>query len=914
MERPQGDNQTHWIDRKLTTKLFLPPPRQRLVERPALLEQLDTGLKGKLTLISAPAGFGKTSLITAWHQSSELPLAWLSLDEADNEPTRFLDYLVGALRTVNSDLGEEALRLLQLSPAPHPNVVLASLINQLCEQNTEFVLALDDYHLIAEHAIHDSVSFFIERLPPHAHAIIVSRSDPPFPLARLRSRGELKEIRVADLRFDEAEAASFLNDVMNLELSPEDVHALEERTEGWIAGLQLSALSLKGREDKSGFVMEFSGDDRFILDYLLEEVLHRQPDHVQSFLLNTSVLDRLNASLCNAVTGGSDGHEILEFISRSNLFLIPLDDKNNWFRYHHLFADLLRLKLRQKYPEVVTQLQKTASYWCEENGWPELAVNYALAAKDWGRALNLIEPIGYQLLSRGHFERLKHWIESIPDKVLKTRPQLPFWYVPSLLYKEEFDKVEKYLQIMEMAEPEELRQRFISTVWTSRALVAVVCGDLAKADEFGEKASESLLPDDVKQKAVVLHTTVCRARLRGDMKELERTVLEALPVYQQAGHFLFATWAKTYLAFSQAMQGKLRAGAESMQDVIRYAEANIPNRPEPFIYPYAVLCDFHREWNDLETAKLFLNKALTQIQHTGNESFMLLVPDSLRSISLMLEMIGESERAGEVIERALNRSKKFGNDRVTRQIQSLTALICLRRGELSYVDRWAETSGLGPDDPPEYKNELGHTIFARWLIANGSANSSLPLLDRLLLDAEKGSRRRVVIELLILKALAHQSIGDELKAVETLVQVLSMTASESFVRCYVDEGEPLAKLLIAALKQHGKVWEEQRPELLRYVLKLNESFGAESPRERKASPPPSQGEELPWWYVNDPLSDRELEVLGHVATGLSNKEIANKLFLSPGTVKRHMSNIFQKLDVHSRTQATERARRLHLIR
>ena len=339
-----------WVGQRLTTKLYLQPARQTLVDRPVLLEQLKEGLRGKLTLVSAPAGFGKTSLVAAWQKECETPLAWVSLDEEDNEPLRFLDYLIGALQMVDTDLGDESAELLRRSSTPPIKVVLTSLLNEINAYDKEFVLAFDDYHVIHEHGIHDALSYLIERLAPHAHALIATRSDPPFPLGRLRARGELKELRASDLRFDNTEAAAFLNEVMSLELTPQDVSALEDRTEGWIAGLQLSALSLQGRANRSELVKDFAGDNRFVLDYLLEEVLNCQTEEVQDFLLRTSVLTRLNGALCDALTGDQRGHEMLEQLDRANLFLIRLDNRGEWFRYHHLFADLLRLKLKQKQP------------------------------------------------------------------------------------------------------------------------------------------------------------------------------------------------------------------------------------------------------------------------------------------------------------------------------------------------------------------------------------------------------------------------------------------------------------------------------------------------------------------------------------------------------------------------------------
>src|ERR1044072_2394119 len=393
----------HPVGQRLTTKLYLQPARQTLVDRPVLLEQLREGLRGKLTLVSAPAGFGKTSLGAAWRKDCETPLAWGSLDEKAREPLSFLDYLIGALQMVDEELGNESAELLHRSATPPVKVVLTSLLNEINAYDKEFVMAFDDYHVIHDHGIHDALSYLIERLAPHAHALIATRSDPPFPLGRMRARGDLKELRASDLRFDNTEAAAFLNEVMNLELTVNDVAALEERTEGWIAGLQLSALTLQGRSNRSELVKEFAGDNRFVLDYLLEEVLNCQTEKVQDFLLRTSVLTRLNGSLCDALTDDQSGHLLLEQLERANLFLIRLDGRGEWFRYHHLCADLLRLKLKQKQPGAIRELQIKASQGGENNNLPDEAINYALAAQDWARALDLIEPIAFSMISQGGF-------------------------------------------------------------------------------------------------------------------------------------------------------------------------------------------------------------------------------------------------------------------------------------------------------------------------------------------------------------------------------------------------------------------------------------------------------------------------------------------------------------------------------
>lgn len=908
----QVANQTGWVGQRLTTKLFLPPARQTLVDRPVLLNQLKQGLRGKLTLVSAPAGFGKTSLVAAWRKESETPLAWFSLDEEDNEPARFLDYLIGALQMVDEDLGDESAELIKRSSPL--KVVLTSLLNEINAYDKEFVLAFDDYHVIKEHGIHEALSFLIERLGPHAHALIATRSDPPFPLGRLRARGELKELRASDLRFATSEASTFLNDVMNLELSASDITALEERTEGWIAGLQLSALTLQGRENRSELVKEFAGDNRFVLDYLLEEVLNCQTEQVQNFLLRTSVLTRLNGSLCDALTEDQSGHELLEQLERANLFLIRLDSRGEWFRYHHLFGDLLRLKLKQKQPNSIRELQIKASQWCETNNLSEEAVHYALAAQDWDRALNLIEPIAFHQISLGGFERLRYWVESIPETAFKSRPLLFHFYIPTLIYKEDYEKTERYVQLFETAEPESLRLQLGSLVWSTRAIIAAAQCKGEWAEECSRKAEQFLVPDDIKQRAVVMQTKVRAASVRGDAKEIEAALLAALPVYSQAQHLIFQVWGLTALGCIRMMQNRMHQAAEDLKTALQFSRENLQTRPETLLYSHTFTCELYREWNDLDTAKTHLNEALTIIRQTGRETFMAFVTENMKSLAFMLDLCDDRAQADVLIDNAWRRVKRCGNEVVEKQLEALKALMVLRRGgDMSIVNRWAEGSGLSTDDEPDYSKEISHFVFARWLIGTGKAKQSLPLLNRLLIAAQKATRIRHVIQILVKQSLAYQALGSEAEAIKTLEKALLLAQPEAYVRTFVDEGEPLSKLLLELLKLKGKRWESEKPEMLQYVVKLKELFGPSGPVPTAKIPAAAASEAMPWWYAEDPLSERELEVLQHVARGLSNQEIADKLFLSAGTVKRHMSNIYQKLDVHSRTQALERARTLKVL-
>lgn len=905
----QSDKHTDWIARRLTTKLYLPPPRQTLVDRPRLLEQLSDGLKGRLTLISAPAGFGKTSLVTAWRQQSETPLAWLSLDEEDNESTRFLGYLVGALQIIDESFGRESSDHLQRSPAPPLKNSLTSLINEINENETEFVLALDDYHVIHDPGIHDALSFFIERLPPHVHTLITTRSDPPFPLSRLRASGELKELRATDLRFDRPEAATFLNDVMRLELADEDVAALEERTEGWITGLQLSALSLQGRDDKSDFVKEFAGDDRFILDYLLEEVLNRQTEEVQDFLLRTSILNRFNGSLCNALTQNDSGHETLEHLTHSNLFLIPLDNKNIWFRYHHLFADLLRLKLRQQRPEEFAKLQIRASQWCEKNGLVEEAINYALAAKDWERALDLIEPIVVESSGLKNLPLAEQRLVQIPDEFISKRPLLCIWNGSAFMYLSKVDLSEKYVTFAESATGF-AEEKFVRTMAAClRALLALGAGDQEKLEEYSRKTVASASPDEPFSYIQGIHMQSYSLYRAGELETGEASLLKAIPLAQEFNYPVLELWALDFVGLMEVALGKLSEAATTVRKMFKYDKRDFP---EQMLSGYAILAKLEYEWNDLEKSKEYLEASLSIHHEMGDKCYWVKIFDTLQFLAPLIWFHGEKNAALEMIEFETERLKSYDNQLGVTQAKALKAGLLLRQGDHESVRRWAGSCGLNQNDQPTYQSELSHTTFARWLIATDKAEHALPLLSRLQKSAEKGSRQRTVIEALILQSLAQLACENEKAAIETLEKALQLGEPENYVRSFVDEGEPLSKLLLLTLKQYGKKWETEKPEMLRYVIKLNEAFDISLPLQ-KTQKPPIYNDTTPWWYVNDPLSERELEVIQLVSQGLSNHEIAGKLFISTGTVKRHVSNIYQKLDVHSRTQATERARNLKLL-
>ncbi|MBK8464220.1 MAG: hypothetical protein IPL32_00175 [Chloracidobacterium sp.] len=816
--------------------------------------------------------------------------------------------MIGALQTVDESLGQRSSALLQASHIAPLKVVITSLINEISEYESEFVLAFDDYHVIHEHSIHEAMTFLIERLPPHAHALITTRSDPPFPLSRLRARNELKELRATSLRFSEIEAATFLNGVMNLDLLAEDISALKERTEGWITGLHLSALSLKGRENKSGFIREFAGDNRLILEYLLEEVLNLESEQVQNFLLRTSILTRLNGSLCDALTHDESGHKTLEYLYHSNLFVVPLDDKDDWFRYHHLFADLLRLKLKQQRPEEFARLQITASQWCEESGLVEEAINYALAAKDWERALNLLEPIVIENSVRKNLPLWEQRQVQVPDEMVSKRPILCLWNASAYIYKGNVDLATKYLAFAESAAANDEGNFVKSFAASLRALLAFGSGDQAKLEEYSKKAVAAASPNEPIAYIVAVEVQAYSFYRAGELEEVEASLLNTIPLAKEAESLVLELWSRDFVGMAQIAMGKLAEAAETVRAILQYDKHDFAPQ---MLSAYAILAKLEYEWNNLEKSREYLDLSLSIHHEMGDKVYWVKIFETLQLLAPLVWFHAEKNAALQMIDFETERLQSYGNLPGASQARALKAGLLLRQGNLEAVRRWADSCSFGTNDQITYQSELPYMTFARWLIATGKPEQALPLLSSLQETASKGSRRRTVIEVLILKSLAQKACENEEEALEILQEALQLGEPENFIRSFVDEGEPLAKLLLLALKKHGKNWEAKRPEILRYVLKLNEAFGVAVPVQKTRVEP--DGSKRPWWYLNDPLSERELEVIQLVSQGLSNQEIGNRLFISAGTVKRHISNIYQKLDVHSRTQASERARNFKLL-
>lgn len=893
----------------LATKLYVPPFRANGVLRPRLSERLDAGLRSRLILVSAPAGFGKTTAVSEWaadcsRLGPEVHPAWLSLDEEDGDPTRFLAYLVAALQTVAADIGETALGMLQ-SPQPPPvESMLAALLNEITTLPYEVVLFLDDYHLVESEPVDEALAFMLEHMPSQLHVVIATREDPRLPLARWRARGQLTEVRAADLRFTAAEAAEFLNRVMNLDLSAEDVAALETRTEGWIAGLQLAALSIQGRPDAAVFIQAFTGSNRFVLDYLAEEVLQRQPQRTRSFLLETSILDKLCGPLCDAVTVQKRGKETLERLERDNLFVVPLDDERRWYRYHHLFADVLQAHLLEEQPDQLLTLHKRASEWYEQNDSRPDAVRHALFAEDFEWAADLIERAGSSLVTSSQTAMWLNWARSLPDELIRARPVLSVWHAYALLGTGELEAAETRLTDAERwlepgpgqppvaVDQEELRS-LLATIGVARAYRAHSLGDVPGTVKHAQRVLDLLPEGDHLRREQAIALMGMTYWTSGDLEATDRLFVDYSQRQVAAGNILVAISAMSVLPDIRPALGRLRKAVDALTGLLQVVVDQGEPLPPEAADLYRGLGELVLEQGDLATASAHLQRS----RELGEQGELpvwrwrwCVAQARLR------EAAGDPEGALGLLDEA---QRLFIRTPLpdARPLAALKARIWARQDRVPEALEWAREQCLSVDDNLSYLREFEHVTLARVLIAQyereqaaGAPHDALRLLERLLRAAEQGGRMGSAIEILALQALAHQAHGDTSSALAPLERALSLAEPDGYVQIFVNEGMPMARLLREAASRG--VASNVARRLLAAFPSTEEARSAE----RK---------EL--------LSDREIEVLQHIAAGLTNQEIAARLYLSLYTVKAHARSIYDKLDAHSRTQATARARELGIL-
>ena len=762
----------------LETKLYIPKWRPGLVSRPRLVERLDQGAERKLTLVSAPAGFGKTTLLAEWlaaTPASDRAAGWVSLDQSDNDPAYFWVYFITALQTMRSGVGGNALSLLH-SPQPPPmESVLTTLINEINAIEDDFALILDDYHVIDASPVHSAIAFLLDHLPPQMHLVIASRSDPPLPLARLRGRGESTELRASDLRFTPDEAAAFLNEVMDLDLSADDVAALETRTEGWIAGLQLAALSMQGREDVSGFIRAFAGDDRYIVDYLVEEVLQRQPERVRSFLLQTSILDRLSGPLCDAVTEQEDGKVLLEALERGNLFVVPLDDKRQWYRYHHLFADVLRAHSMEEQPDQIPILHRRASEWCEQNGLLADAVRHALAAEDFERAADLVELAAPTMFTGGQETTLFGWLKALPDELAPSRPVLSVWFAWALLFSGELEAAEARLRDAEgwldawadtSERPEATSAEMVvvdedqfrslpATIANARAFHAQALGDLPGVEKYARRALDLLPESDYLQRAMSGGILGLAYWASGDLEAAYRLIADSMANMRKAGNVLSAISGTSLLAYIRMPQGRLREAVSAYERSLQFAT----EQGEPVLRGtadlYVGLSELHLEQGDLQAATQHLRTSEELGEQAALDAYQY---RSRVAKARLKEAQGDLDGALDLLDDA-ERVYTGGVIPDVHPIAALKIRVRVRQGRLTEALGWARERGLSVEDDLSYLREFEHITLVRVLVARYRSDreerpilEAMGLLERLLQAAEAGERTGSVIEILVLQA------------------------------------------------------------------------------------------------------------------------------------------------------------------
>lgn len=904
----------------LETKLHVPRRRpSRQVARLRLAARLIRGVESSLTLVSAPAGFGKTTLLAEWLTAATADGysgAWLSLDRRDSDPVSFWSYVVAALRTAAPGVGEDALALLRSPRTPPIEAVLATLLNDLSAVPDELVLVLDDYHLIESRDVQDGMAFLLEHLPAQVHLVLASRADPPLPLARLRGRGELIEIRAADLRFTADEAAEYLNEVMGLHLKEQQVAALEKRTEGWITAIQLAALSMQGRDDLAGFIAGFAGDDRYIVDYLAEEVLQRQPEQLRSFLLQTSILSRLSGSLCEAVTGQGGGKAMLEALDRGNLFLVPLDDRRRWYRYHHLFADVLQARLLDEQPEDVPGLHRRASDWFEQNGERSEAVRHALAGRDFGRAAELVELAVPALRQSRQDATLLHWLQALPDEVLRVRPVLSVEFVGALMAAGELEGVEARLQDAErwldratengpspqgptsaMVVVDEVSfRRLPGAIAMYRAGQAQLRGDVTGTLTHARRALELADEDDHVGQGAAAALLGLAYWTSADLESAHRWYAEGMASLAAAGHVADLVAGAVTLADIRMAQGRLReAMALYEQGLQRTVEHDVPG--------LRGAADMHVGISQILYERNDLEAALQHVRLSRELGVPAGFPQNEYRWRVTLARIRQAQGDPDGALELLNEAERlYAGDFSpnVRPVAAMRARLWVSSGRPAEALGWAREEGLSAADDLSYLREFEHVTLARALLAQHAAeraedslDAAVQFLARLGQAAGEGKRKGSLLEILVLQALAHQAGGDLPAALAALESALGMAEPEGYVRLFVDEGPPMASLLRAAAKRGIR-----RGYVGRLLAALDETESSHQPDQRE---------------MIEPLSERELDVLRLLGTDLGGPDIARHLTVSLSTVRTHTNHIYAKLGVNDRRAAVRRARELGLL-
>jgi LuxR family transcriptional regulator, maltose regulon positive regulatory protein len=906
----------------LATKLFVHRAQPGFVSRPRLVVRLNEELARGLVVVCAPAGFGKTSLLADWARAGRRPVAWLSLDQGDNDPARFWRHVVAALNRVRSAVAERVAPLLGPPAPPSFEGLVSALINELAAQPDQVVLVLDDYHLIEAQPVHTSLGFLLEHRPPALQLLLASRADPPLALARLRARGQLAELRARELRFTTEEAAALLHAAVGPDLTDAAVAALVARTEGWAAGLQLAGLSLRGQPDVAEFVAAFSGSHRYVLDYLAEEVLDRQPEQVRAFLLETSVLERLSGDLCDAVTGRSDGQRLLEQLERANLFLVPLDEVRGWWRYHHLFADLLRVHLQQQRPERVPQLHRAAAAWSQAHGLADDAVRHALAAGDSVWAARLVEQHFDALFLPGENATIQRWLSALPAALVRSRPRLCLAQTFMALVGGDVEAAESPLDAAEQAFAAAAAEHFEPSVGEAASLLANVPAAIAFARTFlahlrgnaegtiafAQRALAELGEGEWTLESVIRWQLAVAEWLRGRPAQAECAFAASVAGWQTAGERGLAAACCHYLGQVQRARGRLDAALATYRQALEITTGPGPGRPAPPAagIAYVGMAEVAYQRGELDAALEHVTEGIARCRQLN---YIQPLATGLAALAWIRQAKGDHAGALEAIEEARRVAPGPDVANLLNPVPAQRARLLLAHGDLTAVARLSKDHGLHPDDQPSYPQEPEYLVLARLLLAHDRPDQALGLLERLHEVAVAQGRLGSVIEIRALQALALAASADEAGAVAVLVEALTLARPQGYVRVFADEGPPMSVLLGRLVAAQRTAQAAARRVPLDYLGRLVRAFEQDA-----ASTEPyarARGTVVPG--LVEVLSSRELEVLRLLAAGRQNQQIAEELVVAPSTVKKHVTHILDKLGAANRTEATARARELGLL-
>ncbi|MDD5467578.1 MAG: LuxR C-terminal-related transcriptional regulator [Anaerolineales bacterium] len=877
--------------RFLETKFHIPTWRRGDLSRPRLLERLQTGLDQgrKFTLISAPAGYGKTTLVAEWLNRVGMPFTWLSLDKGDDEPLRFFTYFVVALQRIDENIGKELTHALQAGQLPPLETLVASLVNDIAEVGSHFLYVLDDFQMLQDKVICDGLNGLVAYQPPQLHLVIVTREDPPLPLARLRAKNQMTEIRASDLRFSEMEIGQFLQERMGLSLSPQDIATLENRTEGWVAGLQLAGLSMRGRENPSEFVATLSSSNRFILGYLIDEVLQCQPPEVQNFLLQTSILSKLNGDLCGAVTGQADSDTRLEGLLAANLFLIPLDDEQRWYRYHHLFADLLTNQLRHAHPELPTELHRRASRWYETQAMHTDAIEHAIAASDYARAISLLEEHAWGLLNQGYTRLIETWMQSIPADWHSRSARINLSFAWIHLLRGNFGQVLPYLDqveaILAILGPKAQETTAIQAEYLAlQSNLLQVQGKIAESAESATRALQLADLSNLKVLGLAWLGLGSAYRQAADFDKAANALQNAIQTSRASENSVTEMLAVSHLTLMSIQHGRLRLAAEAASQVM---DREVTLQPIAGAV-YGALGLVALEWNQMEKAHEHLLRGIKLSAFLGHNASLIYTKVTL---ARLFQSQSDLESAAKTVGEAVELFQRGAPGWVRPELIHRQVCLALALENPSQAEMILRQSGVSSQDEVSHQTDSIHLAYLRlWMVQH--KDKSLDLAQRIVTAAQASQRNGITLQALMLGALLQFDVGEIESSLEWLVRALALAEPEGYIRIFVDEGAPMAALLRHACERGI------HPD---YACQLLSLFPA------LEQPPRSSAELI------EQLTERELEVLSLLAEGLKYAEIAERLVVSVNTVRYHIKGIYSKLGVDRLAKALEQARQLGLL-